>query len=240
MSYFKLLSGIIIVIIVIIFFINYKSTFIIESFENSVENIHTYIINGNKHPERFENTIKVCDMLHINNIERFEAIYPALDEFKQQNISVNIGQYGCTLSHIGVWKKIIKSNHQYHLILEDDIAIPANVNVETIISDLNKTFLDGTQKGTDFIYIGSCFGGMCTHAYIISKNGAEKLLHTIDVKSVKPIDHQIKDYDGITKLFSTNIPNDKNTWGDGLIKQSTKVHSTIDLENWNQSVKHYN
>lgn len=69
----------------------------------------------------------------LKNVE-FEFFYGVngeeldLSEYRKNGSNLLRGQLGCALSHIGVYKEIVKSNYGKTLILEDDITISSNIN----------------------------------------------------------------------------------------------------------------
>jgi glycosyl transferase family 25 len=188
-----------------------------------IRHIKTYAINLDKNIKKFDELNKRFNKLGIYP-ERFKAIYAKeLDKdyidkithpYTQYTIQcgrnidsdiANEGAIGCYLSHIKLWKKLLDSDQDYFLILEDD-ACP--VYEENIINDINiylNTVIDA-DKNWDIIYLGYNknfinkdikINGIysiksiifTTHAYIISKKGALKLL-----KNALPIIHQIDSY----------------------------------------------
>jgi GR25 family glycosyltransferase involved in LPS biosynthesis len=230
----KLIKKIIIIcllvfIIYCIFYIDYNYNFNLELFDNPLETIPTYIINSSKYPERYDNAVQVCNTLNIKTFERFEASYPTQEEYVKSGTKMpHKGQYGCALSHTSLWKKFIQSKKDYCLILEDDIALSTKEPVDKVISEIQKGYVDVKKNKIEFFYLGSCYGGECAHAYILSKEGAHKLLNIIDLNSHLPFDTQISQCKDITKQFTINIPNDDGMFGDGLIKQNRKnFKSTI-------------
>ena len=230
----KLIKKIIIIcllvfIIYCIFYVDYNYNFNLELFDNPLETITTYIINSSKYPERYANAVQVCNTLNIKTFERFEASYPTQEEYVKSGTKMpHKGQYGVALSHTTLWKKFIQSKKDYCLILEDDIALSTKEPVDKVISEIQKGYVDVKKNKIEFFYLGSCYGGECAHAYILSKEGAHKLLNIIDLNSHLPFDTQISQCKDITKQFTINIPNDDDMFGDGLIKQNRKnFKSTI-------------
>jgi hypothetical protein len=59
------------------------------------------------------------------------------------------GMIGCTYSHIKLWEKIMQSNDQYILILEDDVIIPKDFWFQF------KRFFNQIPKNWDLIYLGA-------------------------------------------------------------------------------------
>ena len=83
-----------------------------------------------------------------------------------------MGEVGCTLSHIGVWEKMITENIEKALIFEDDIVI------------LNSDMLNLTQHiptEYDFVYLGRKKIGNKNEEQVVILNDTLK-----DIKMVKP------------------------------------------------------
>jgi GR25 family glycosyltransferase involved in LPS biosynthesis len=129
---------------------------------------------------------------------------------------------GCSLSHIKTWTKIINHPGRFFLILEDDVRFENEwlqqwkPYADAIPEDAELLYLGGVlppnkialpqilQKVNDYwsvIQPNTLFSPMplpvfhfCAYSYILSKKGAEKLLHFIqenDRKAFTSIDHVI-------------------------------------------------
>jgi glycosyl transferase family 25 len=122
---------------------------------------------------------------------------------------------GCAMSHMNIYKKILESDDKYSVIFEDDV-IFKNENVPLAIENI----VNEAPEDFDIIYLGyfdskffkNVMGvlGMTaneekvsenlkrpaialgTHAYIISKQGAEKLLSELYGKIHNHIDYCIQ------------------------------------------------
>ena len=223
------ISLLLIIISYLVKLLNLYRGFNFEFYDNPLETITTYIINSSKYPERYANAVQVCNTLNIKTFERFEASYPTQEEYVKSGTKMpHKGQYGVALSHTTLWKKFIQSKKDYCLILEDDIVLSTKEPIDNVISEIQKGIVDMKKNKKEFFYLGSCYGGECAHSYILSKEGAHKLLNIIDLNSHLPFDTQISQCKDITKQFTINIPNDDGMFGDGLIKQNRKnFKSTI-------------
>lgn len=91
------------------------------------------------------------------------------------------GQAACTLSHMYIWRDMIIKKIPYITVFEDDVIFHKDWEV------LAPRFYSETSKDLDILYIGSQCGGtpkdphvlqrslFCTHAYVISLQGAHRL-----------------------------------------------------------------
>lgn len=115
----------------------------------------------------------------------------------------NGGEIGCFLSHQQCWEIAASSNHDYTLILEDDI-IPSsdaslilkNLNIAAIQSDVIYLEMEPgrTWIGNPIVPLGNGYdiGRLKSDesgsaAYIVSRNGARKLIAS-SVKYSEPVD----------------------------------------------------
>lgn len=124
-----------------------------------------------------------------------------------------LGEIGCALSHKKIYQKMVDENIPYAVILEDDAVIKEGFNdtVKLILSsDANWNLVllghnKGFEKGQEFDSIKSYWGnvqlrknfalgrvvkgGLGTFGYLVSNNGAKKLLnHFEHEKITRPID----------------------------------------------------
>lgn len=149
--------------------------------------IKAYVINLDKDVNRLE---KFHQSINLD-VERFAAI-SSIDDDK--NIfPVNVmskGEMCCALSHIKLWKKLVKDReYDMYLIFEDDARS---------YGDVEKYLTEFMDMGIPFdvLYLGKCYDQcsklesteyehvyksyrpLCTHAYVITKEYAKKLLDT--------------------------------------------------------------
>jgi len=118
-------------------------------------------------------------------------------------------RFGCYLSHVFLWETVVAEDLAFLVILEDDVSVPTNFR-----SQLFQT-LTSLPKSWDVLYLNGCFkhfgptfrkglflarGGLCTYGYVISRKGAESLLHHGALHSNKPIDHMLDE-----EVLSGNI-----------------------------------
>ena len=109
--------------------------------------IKIFIINLKNEFDRREHIINELKKLNL----RFEiyfakkgselskkeiALYSKKEAFKNENRDLSLDEISCALSHIKIYKKIVKSKYKLSLILEDDVVI--NKNLLNIFKNLNK------------------------------------------------------------------------------------------------------
>lgn len=195
-------------------------------------------------PERFSGIYaKDLDKDYINNIT-----YPYVQYTMEKGRSIDsdigsLGAIGCSLSHITLWNMLLNSKEDMFLILEDDAFPYTSINIiNNYLNDVNRIDSDW-----DYIFLGFLKPNIIysadievsnriykineitfqTHAYIINKKGASKLL-----KNAFPIIHQIDSYISFMAMYrslnayrSSNYVVQKNMKGTDIqTDYSIKVH----------------
>lgn len=124
------------------------------------------------------------------------------------------GHRGCILSHIGIWQRIVREELPYAFVFEDDV-IPH----PAISKGLGQEYLRLTSKTLDIVYIGNMMNPAdpqiydasrkviesptyTTHAYMITLEGAKKLLSIIPTMN-QPIDMWLYELQCRNYLFFT-------------------------------------
>jgi glycosyl transferase family 25 len=168
----------------------------------------TYIISLNK-PDKLLNQLNDIG-LEPTLFNGVNGKTIDLNTIKQHfdNIWFNVspvGALGCALSHLNVWKTFVKTKEPFCLILEDDAIFEKDFSKEQI-----KQVLLDTPKDFDILYLGCFNSptfvyamtlllmnkntnntyksklvkntdvSLATHAYIISRKGAKKLIKLLD------------------------------------------------------------
>lgn len=110
------------------------------------------------------------------------------------------GEIGCSLSHLNCWRHIVKTNSDTSLILEDDIILSDGftTKLESVLDTLNNH-----DPNWELLYLGreplqsdeyACDGivkpgySFGTFAYMITRDGAQKLIDTDFEHSLIPSD----------------------------------------------------
>lgn len=147
-----------------------------------------------KAPERTEFFTKNILNAGYSNMIIFEAVDASNPEIKEQAMAMfpkipgfdkelSNGQIGCCLSHFKVLLHIIKNKIDIATIFEDDVHFHPNWSI------LSKNYYQHTPKNFDIIFIGNQINPQsnkisqeptfCTHGYIVTLQGAKKLLNAL-------------------------------------------------------------
>jgi GR25 family glycosyltransferase involved in LPS biosynthesis len=169
------------------------------------------------------------------------------------------GSIGCALSHINVWKTFLKTNKKYAVVFEDDIILndsdrmlselipfyiqqtPKDFDIlylGSLGSDNTPNFftismnlLNMSAKFKDINnYIKCPEVALATHAYVISRGGAQKLLENLHGKVHNHIDYCIQN------LYSKGILNNYITKPRLLYQSSTDSSISSNVSNTYPSV----
>ena len=212
--------AIFVLVIIIIFFILYLK------FYNKNDINQIYVINLKKRPERlikfkenykFNRDITIfnavdgneLDINYINSIIGTEG-KKSIDNFYKYKIIrkyhyelSSYGAIGCYLSHINLWKEIIKNNFKNVIIFEDDANV-SNIKYNHLIKRIN--LLPNDWDIYLLINPDYCYNKVkvenkrnlykvkrffLLHAYIININACKKI---IESKTLFPINQQIDHY----------------------------------------------
>jgi glycosyl transferase family 25 len=166
---------------------------------NKIDKI--FIINLDKDIERLNNSYKQLNDYNINNYERYSAVYGAEANIHDlDNYTTKIGKLiasksmiGCGISHINIWKRIIKEGINKCLILEDDFILvddflnKFNNIIKKSPSEYDILFLSSNivhNKNLKLYDIDDNFYKQLlisqTVGYIITIEGAKKILKYIN------------------------------------------------------------
>lgn len=108
------------------------------------------------------------------------------------------GQSACALSHYKVWKEMVAEGIPFMTVFEDDVLFHKDWHA------VASRYYDQTDRDIDALYMGNQGSGtrydplvtskplFCTHAYVVTLEGARKLVAMVDdAKRLAPIDCMI-------------------------------------------------
>ena len=190
------------------------------------KNIPAYIISMTN--TEYDNAFKRLSKFGLNNIKKFNAIRgDSLDNFvkNQKNVTIkglyniklqnirgahaeltNINSIGCYLSHVALWKKIIKDNLPGMIIFESDCICSGDILncLDAFLKVKNGHLLYFGYFGSKIEYVDiitkintRTYG---LHAYYITNECAKILL-----KNAFPIEQQLDSYISDMLLLSQDI-----------------------------------
>ena len=101
---------------------------------------------------------------------------------------------GVTMSHYQIWADFVfhtrnepDKDHSVMAVFEDDAVVAVKNVTDALEAELR-------NMETDLVFLGWCYGKrhmpMCTHAYLLSRNGAKRMVENWDVCNPGAIDGQ--------------------------------------------------
>lgn len=163
---------------------------------NLLDNI--WVINLDRSKERFNNIKNNIESFGLK-FNRFSAICGKEIDIQEMDISFlcktvlcNYGLIGCSLSHKMLWKQLLESGQNAYVVLEDDVIITEktinilkkipkyleyyNIDFLNMNSfDIFKSFHKKVFEIDDIEFVKPILN-LSTRTYIITRNGARKLL----------------------------------------------------------------
>ncbi len=163
----------------------------------------------------------ITTAIHGNTLDVEQMEKDNLISFSHRRLKK--GEYGCYLSHLNIYKKILESPEELHLVLEDDVYFVDRFNnklkellekvsdVEWDIFYIGRNCHKSASKCKEGIYIGNKRDGIYypehpffgTHAYIIKKSTLLRIIDNL-VPIILPIDLFLMTLLDIKKLTLVN------------------------------------
>ncbi|MGZ5501321.1 MAG: glycosyltransferase family 25 protein, partial [Nitrososphaeraceae archaeon] len=148
-----------------------------------------YVINMDKNKDRLINFTNMMNQLELK-FERYNAVNGYL--FNPTHRSK--GEYGCFMSHKNLWEKILEGKEEAAIIFEDDCIISPKYSIDETKQIILEQYQNSVNRNNDIFYLGKCldmcnyhvktslnivrtYHPLCTHAYILTKQGARVLLN---------------------------------------------------------------
>lgn len=162
------------------------------------------------------------------------AMQSILDGHRTEHNQLSKGAVGCYISHLSLWKQLLKSHHEVYIIFEDD-TLPTLTRTEL------SAYLSGVPDDWDIILFGAEYDGdcikvndyvckakrfYCLHAYAIRKRAAIHL-----VPRALPIEQQIDSWmSDMTENEDINVYSLSDTnWIQNIDIKATDVQTPLTL-----------
>lgn len=128
---------------------------------------------------------------------------------------LTVGEIGCSLSHLGVYKKLLESTEPYVLVMEDDARLSQEFfelapNIKKFLDSCNeptvlilykvKGHTKEIYKLTDNSSVLRALAGSAAHGYIINRQAAENIL-----EAQTPVKFEIDAWAIYQKLLYINL-----------------------------------
>jgi GR25 family glycosyltransferase involved in LPS biosynthesis/tetratricopeptide (TPR) repeat protein len=173
-----------------------------------------FVVNLLRRTDRKEAVEVAFEKQGITDYEFFEAVDGKTLEVSEEIANLFIGNdfgnrrgvIGCALSHLTLWKQLVKDNAPFYTIYEDDISLSddfkdkleyakKNVRGDMVFLGYHSYTRNHRKEESDPpiipLDIGRYVGGY--FAYIITQSGAKKLLDYIHINGIKHgIDYLVK------------------------------------------------
>lgn len=168
-----------------------------------------FVINLKRDVEKLKNMKSLLENLNYEIIEAVDGKKLNNDEFiinkdfftPYDKSILKLGEVGCSLSHINIWKKIVNENLDRVIILEDDLeSIPDFNIINNIKSTYDLLYLIRkkvnncnekiVEKLNNFDIVEPSFS-YWTSGYVLTLNGAKKLLSTNFENNLIAVDEYI-------------------------------------------------
>jgi len=116
------------------------------------------------------------------------------------NRDLTPGEIGCTVSHINVWNSVISNNYNRVLVLEEDFKVirPLNEITNQELAEIEWDFCylgrysfsdsDNVKLTKNLVKPGNSY---TSHAYLLTRDGAQKLIDGNIEKNIIPVDEYI-------------------------------------------------
>ena len=193
-----------------------------------------YVINLKKRPERLEKfkknyklkrDVTIVNAIDGNKLDNIDKLVgkegkKSLDNFYKHKITrkyhyelSSYGAIGCYLSHVNIWKDIIKKNNKTALIFEDDANV-SNIKYNDIIKRvkllpedwdiyliINPDFCYKRIKVENKRNLYKVKRFFLLHSYIININACKKIIENGNLFPInQQIDHHLSELSMINKL----------------------------------------
>lgn len=166
-----------------------------------MDDIPIHVINLPKRTDRRYKVVKALHQAKLTNytfINAIDGLTLDLSSMERDGLvdrttrHLTRGECGCYLSHLSIFRDILNSNKELHLILEDDVQFARQFKQQ-----LNELLVRITNVEWDIFYVGVTYDGeikgkfidddLCfptsliwgTHAYIMKRNTVQNIINRL-------------------------------------------------------------
>jgi glycosyl transferase family 25 len=144
---------------------------------------NTFCISLDSNPDRWKRMEKRLELSGLT-ATKWRGVSSAEELTDNFFSSLNMGQKGCSQSHLNIYKHILEHDLDYALILEDDACFDKNwkskmeeVNIQEIDPEWDAVFLNGSEPIVPRDTWVNTNEQYLTAGYIISKKGVRTLMN---------------------------------------------------------------
>ena len=161
--------------------------------------------------------IKAVDGNNINTEYLSVNKYKVNSKWRDNNNKrpIKLGEIGCSLSHYKIWKRIVEEKIKFGIILEDDAVFSDDYNekineitknIEYDMLYLGRKVFNKNEEEVNENMVISNFS-YWTIGYVLTNNGAKKLLNSNFEKNLIPVDEFLPYMYGKNKILDYNLIN---------------------------------
>ena len=161
--------------------------------------------------------IKAVDGNNINTEYLSVNKYKVNSKWRDNNNKrpIKLGEIGCSLSHYKIWKRIVEEKIKFAIILEDDAVFSDDYNekineitknIEYDMLYLGRKVFNKNEEEVNENMVISNFS-YWTIGYVLTNNGAKKLLNSNFEKNLIPVDEFLPYMYGKNKILDYNLIN---------------------------------
>ena len=162
-----------------------------------------FVINLKRRPDRLKVFQSTCPIVNVEVVEAFDAKHrdDVSPRFKSMEY---VGEKGCWMSHLAIWKRVVAEKVSFALVFEDDVRFYSDFKTNWTkiqeqmhqINDLDILYLGGRDKDVVFQHYIPVAKHIVKHdtthawddhdmsrgtfSYVLSNSGAKKLLDQLD------------------------------------------------------------
>eukprot|EP00041_Stephanoeca_diplocostata_P030567 m.929048 g.929048 ORF g.929048 m.929048 type:complete len:330 (-) comp23781_c0_seq1:377-1366(-) len=207
-------------------------------------NVHFMVINLDRSINRRRRMRSAFMELELPMFERVPGVLvtdATVDSMhpKRLSTSLKLADYGCALAHRRAWQRVVDGDHEWVVIIEDDAELVESVNYTDLPAVPTDADLVLFRAGTIMRWAPVCeatsvmraYWGFGMVAYLVSKDGAQRLLDSTSGGLRSPLDGHIWYQNAVYSTRTDYIwhppcsnpcPSSVRTWLNGELPQDIR------------------